>query len=287
LSHPSRFFARDCLGLRVPDEEPAPEDVEPIELNALERHRLAARLAEAHFAGADLASQFHAVAATGALPHGYAGESEFHDAATRVLTIAHDAALHAPGGVRAPLSVVATAGGCRISATLSVVKDTAVLHLRPAALRARDLLRSWLSHLVLCVTGPHEVPRRTVLVGMDKAFAFDALTAAAAQALLESLVALRARATSEPLPLFPESSLAYAEYGLNLDGSKRTDPLKIARERWAGSDFKAGKSEREGAWNALVWRGVADPLGEDFQRLALAVFEPLLRNRVPLSVGPR
>jgi len=56
--------------------------------------------------------------------------------------------------------------------------------------------------------------------------------------------------------------------------SKR-DPLRVARASWEGNDYPKVRGECEDAYFDLCFHNV-DPLDEEFQQTALAVFGPLL-----------
>ena len=50
-----------------------------------------------------------------------------------------------------------------------------------------------------------------------------------------------------------------------------------ARKEWRASAYKSYAESTDPAY-ALAFRGQADPLGEEFQRLASAVFDPLMAH---------
>ena len=280
LVRPAQFFARERLGIQLPYGEPLPDDVEPLETNGLDKYTLSAHLTEAHFDGVSVDTLHPATAATGMLPHGYAGESFFRDT---VLDVQRLTAL-APGPAQEPVPVSVAVGDWQLSGSLRIVTPAGLLSLRPATLKGRDFLRAWISHVVLCAAQPPGVPQRSILIGEKASFEYHKIPAAEATSIFETLLTVFTQLHAAAIPLFPESSLAFADYDLN-PGSRKKSPLSAAEDRWFGSSFGGGKAESADAWNALVWRDVADPLSGAFPQLARDVFGPLLKYRVTLGGG--
>ena len=95
--------------------------------------------------------------------------------------------------------------------------------------------------------------------------------------LLQELLNLHDALHSRPLPLFPKASRAFAEYSLNLSGRLKESPSVKAATVWSGDAFSGG-GEWQDPWNRLVWRDHENPLGEEFQNIAMLVFGPLLKH---------
>ena len=275
LIKPAQFFARERLGIQLPFDDPQPEDVEPLKTTRLDEYRIASQLTAAYFSGVDADTLLPATTGTGALPHGYAGESFFRDTA---LDVERLTAL-APGPAKEPVPVAIGIGEWRITGSLRIATASGLLSIRPASLKGHDFLRAWIAHLALCIAVPSGIEICSFLIGKEDAFTYTRLTPAEATTALQDLLALYATLHATPLPLFPETSLVFAEYSLNIGGRKKKDPLVAAKGRWLDGDWP----ESRDPWNALVWRDAPEPLGEDFAQLALAVFTPLLNHRTPLK----
>ncbi len=281
LTRSSQFFARERLGIHLPFDEPQPEDVEPLEIAGLEKYALSTLLADAQMSGTPDNALLPAITASGALPHGFAGASIFHDTALDVRELTSLAAIYSPGPTQEPVAFSIAIGDWKISGSLRTVTRSGLLAMRPAKLKGHDFLRAWIQHLVLCIVAPAEVNARTVLIGKQDTFEFRAVPPGDAVAHLHALLILAAVPFSKPLPLFPCSSLAFADYKLDQTGRKTRPPIDVASDQWFGSRHTQAEAEDE--WNALVWRDVPDPLNEEFERVALAVFAPLLKHRTKLS----
>lgn len=276
LTESARYFVHHRLRLTLPFEQAAIEDAEPITLDGLSRFRLAGRITGAILDGEDPASLLAPARADGLLPHGYTGDSAFADADATARRLAAAIARHAPGPPLPPQEVTLALGKWTLTARFAPLTGTALVSYRPGRLRARDRLAAWLAHLALCAAAPANLPLRTVSIGADLALSFTAIEPKIARQHLTTLLSLYERAHAEALPLFPEASFGFAEYRLNLSGHLRREAHAVARDRWDGSRYNPFEAECDDAWNALVWRGDRDPLDEEFERLAMEVFAPLL-----------
>ena len=94
--------------------------------------------------------------------------------------------------------------------------------------------------------------------------------------LLAGLLDLYWKGLTRPLKFFPQTAWAYAEAALKQEaGESKQDPIGVARLSWEGNPFSEVPGECEDAYFDLCFRNV-DPLDEEFQQTARAVFEPLL-----------
>lgn len=277
LTQPARFFARTRLTLALPFDQEAVEDSEPIVLDARDRSILTGELVAAEIEKSETGALLPPLRASGFLPHGYAGASAFGETEMEARRLAGLVSKNAPGAMLAPAAFSVVANEWTVHCVLGPFTQSARIHLRTAKIRARDELAAWISHLALCAGGPASHPKRTVVVGTDDVLLLPPLPAEAARQELTRLLGIYQQAHSRPLPLFPESSQTYVNYALNLGGTKSKDPLEAARWTWSGNTNARGILECDDRWNALVWRGHLEPLGAEFERIAMQVFEPLVR----------
>ncbi len=278
LIHPAQFFARERLSLSLPSEVAALEDTEPFSLGGLQKYALKDELTRA-----TSTNQQATARAAGILPSGFAGDSEFANAELVARHLAKQVARFAPGEPLPPANISLIIGDWKLSGTLAPLVPAALIQQRPAKLKAKDLLRAWVSHLLLCASAPPTAPLRTVLIAEDFAFAFATLSTDAATAELTALLALYQRAHSEPLRFFPQTSLLFAKKEIAKPAPDKN--AESAAAEWHGNDFSGG-GECTDEWNALIWRNTAAPLDEDWRTLALAIYRPLLAALAPLETAP-
>jgi exodeoxyribonuclease V gamma subunit len=122
---------------------------------------------------------------------------------------------------------------------------------------------------VLNALAPDEVERTSHWLAEDREVTVPPVREA--EALLQNLLAWYWQGLRRPLPLFPDSSLAYAQ-ALQRQTS---EPLAAARQCWASSDYRRG--EDADAYYQLALRQ-HDPLDSAFAEVAEAVFAPLLTH---------
>jgi exodeoxyribonuclease V gamma subunit len=124
---------------------------------------------------------------------------------------------------------------------------------------------------------PAPLPERSltaILVGTDKVFTASPL--ARAPELLARLLDLYWKGLTTPLKFFPQTAWAYIEAVLKQEaGRSRQDPLGVARAKWEGNPYQQVPGECEDPYFDLCFRN-SQPLDDEFQQTARAVFEPLL-----------
>ncbi|MBU4525063.1 MAG: exodeoxyribonuclease V subunit gamma [Desulfomicrobium sp.] len=140
---------------------------------------------------------------------------------------------------------------------------------RPAKTKSSDMLRLWVRHLAASAAGN---PARSIHIGTDDCF--PAPEASDARNLLEGLLRLYTQGMRAPLPLFPRTSLAFAE--ARFTGRKpkeRPEALMQAMRQWEGGYMV--NPEREDPHLAFLFRD-AEPDWERFADLAEEIYGPIL-----------
>lgn len=263
LVNPAQYFLRGRLGIDLPREDEALSDFEPFDLDGL----AASRLARATFARrlADLAPDdaLRLARAEGLLPHGAMGAAAFARVAEKLEPLVM--AVRASGELRTE-AVAIDLGDCTLIGSVGGLADHERVEWRAGRLGATHRLEAWVRHLAY---------NAAIARGSTRLYALDQKTRYApvedAVEQLRALVALMRAGDDEALPFFPRSACAYAEA---VARDKGGEPLYAARRQWDNSGF--GYAESQDAWFALAFRG-RDPLAEArFEKLALAVYGPLL-----------
>jgi len=270
FAHPARYFARERLGLALPEEFAPLEETEPLSLDGLARYQLGQELTQVALGGAAPAAQLPALRARGTLPHGYCGASEFGTVGREAVTLAARIRAFVSSTALPPQSVDAVLGDWRLTGTLQGLYPEALVRHRAARLKGKDLLSAWLQHLALQLTGA--APRETLLFARDGAWRFAPLDHA--PSILTDLLTLYREGLQTPLPLFPETSHEYARRTLRPRAREKTAPIAAARGQWFGSK-KGARGEVEDAWFRLAFPPDTDPLDARWEEIARRVFQPL------------
>jgi exodeoxyribonuclease V gamma subunit len=273
--HPTRYFLHQRMGLRLEERRPARADKEMFNLEGLERHRIGQELIDLHRRGAAADAWLPVFKAEGRLPQGRVGEVLYREleknAAGFIERLQPLVFGQAPANIEIDLDV----GSARLLGRLEDLYPQGLLRARFARERAKDLLRTWIRHLILCaMTQKGRAPACpvTFLVSLNAIRRFDRVEKPLDR--LAVLVKAYQEGLQAPLPLFPESSLAYVTH-LQSRGKTVAQSLQVARKYWLGDDFRKGESQDP---NYELVFGRTDPIDNRFATLARAVFEPLLEH---------
>jgi exodeoxyribonuclease V gamma subunit len=146
------------------------------------------------------------------------------------------------------------------------------------------LLKTWIYHLIYCHATPSDCKKKSYLICKASAVQFDPVIDPAP--ILDSLLAILRRGLTEPIRFFPKSSFEYAEK-LLIKSASDASALRSAGRKWLGSNFaKNAQGESQDPYYNLCFRHL-DPFDEDFKKLALTIFEPLLAHRREIKIEGR
>ena len=149
LLNPAGWFLSRCLGVMKTEEEYALEDDEPFALESLTAYQLSTGLLEEIRQGKNAEDYLPLAFAGGELPHGHVGEIVFSDQAEGLVELAGRIEKHA-GVPSEPLEVDLSIGEFHLTGWLDQLDDKGLFSYRPTSLKAKDRLRLWVKHLVLC-----------------------------------------------------------------------------------------------------------------------------------------
>ena len=239
VGHPVRAFLAQRLEIRVARDEDVVIDALPIELDGLQRWAIGQRLLEARLRGADATEAIAAERARGSLPPGEIGMAVIGSMAPElraVLTTAERMGLDLHGEHAALDARVSLGDGLTVGGTVAGLAGDVVETVTFSRVSARQRLGSWVRVLLLSAAFP-ERPFSAATVGRARRSASSAATVttvripplgdeprsrrAHALAELETLVDLYVRGMREPLPIFCETSAAYAAGGQGAQAGAR------------------------------------------------------------------
>ncbi|MFI9404810.1 exodeoxyribonuclease V subunit gamma [Nocardia sp. NPDC052316] len=232
VEHPIRAFLWQRLGLRVPEHEEDIADRLPIELDGLAKWELGERLLAARLTGADPAGLRAAEWRRGSLPPFGFGAAVLDEVEHTVDKLVRASQGDYAGAPRAVDVAVDLGNGRRLTGTVPEVRGETLVRTTFSRLAPKHRIAAWVSLLALAVT--EDRSWRAVTTGRGQ-FGRPAwrseITAPdmpAARGILRELVALRDAGLTEPLPIAPGATAAYAERRFR---GADTDEAIVAAER--------------------------------------------------------
>lgn len=156
---------------------------------------------------------------------------------------------------------------CRVSGRITTFAER-IVTFRPATLKGPDMLRLWVLHLAARAVNLNV---RSAHVAKDGIFRAPDVGSAEAANILNDLTRIYVKGMTAPVPLFPRSSLAYAEK--RFAGKDRDTSLAAARMQWDGNMVIS--AEKDDAHLAMVYRD-EEPDWREFAAVTEHVYGPLL-----------
>ncbi|MBI5184571.1 MAG: exodeoxyribonuclease V subunit gamma [Nitrospinae bacterium] len=272
FKNPVKFLLTKRLGIMLENETSDIREKEPFSLNGLDKYHVTAELASKGLAGREIRDLFPLAKASGALPHGIVGDLELERVGEQLEEFI-PAVLQFQGSPLGPLLLDHEITGFRITGRLDNLSTEGLLSYRFTKTKPRDRLTAWVRHLALNLAAPEGCPEKSVFVGEDSVLKF--IPVEDPKGILEKLLHVYWEGLCGPAPFFPKSSFAYAESILR-KGWSEEKALEKAEAEWFGGEFQASPESCDPYLDLCFRR--TNPLGQEFRRLALEIFGPLLEH---------
>ena len=268
--NPVEYFLRNRLQAGLPEEAAVVEGREPFSLDGLRRYEVMQRLLHDRLKSSSTAQYKDLLRAEGVLPHGMPGEivlqAMVHNIDTYIPFIRD--IVGEQGIIKQDIAV--SLDGFTITGMIDTTADGGFLRFRPADIKASDLMRAWISHILLQVFRPGAVVQSRHM-GKKRQALFAPV--ADPEAVLTGLLNVYWQGLSMPMHFFPETSYAYAKALSKTSGSE-DKALDAAVNAWTGRDGFSQAEKDNGAY-LICFKG-ASVLDAEFADLALKIFSPLL-----------
>lgn len=242
--NPAKFYCVQALGLRIPSDHEELDDVEPLEVDALNRTILQQRMLDRHLDGhGDREREMSLAIATGELPSGALARA-WHTKLRGDL----DRFLDRVGRsvFKEPITIDCAGDGWRLTGRIDGIVDGGRRQMRAATLKHKDLVRAWITHVALCA---QRAGQETTLIGTDDTVLFKPVLNPTA--MLDFLIGEYANALVAPLPFFLAAS---EKYHRTLRSTRsKGDPLHDADNAYEGNEYSKG--DGTDPYVALCWRG--------------------------------
>ncbi|MXY90736.1 MAG: exodeoxyribonuclease V subunit gamma [Gammaproteobacteria bacterium] len=280
FTNPARGFLRERFGIRLGEEEKAIEEVEPLQLDGLQRWGLREEILNRTDAGRERRAAPESVRslllANGSLPYGSFGALACDEAFEAANELRQLLAPHAETLAAEPVPFRLEIGDFRLTGAIPHVGRERMVWWRNGKQNPGDLVQIRLRQLAWVAAGNSPLPMTAIWLGKQEEFA-------APRPQTESIIHwLEAwwRGLSQPLRFFPESSVAYARELKEGKGGAES-AMSMARNTWQGDSWGSAPAERDKLHNRLVWDlgEDEDPLDEDFAGLAELLLSPMFGEK--------
>lgn len=272
FTNPAKFLIERRLEIYLEETSPVSDDREAFTLEGIEKYHMEQRLFQNCISGFDLRDSLPVYRAMGRLPCGNVGEFYYRESGVNVEDFV--------GRIDdfkknlSPIQVSLDVSDFKITGVLDNIFEFGLVNIRYANRKSKDLLKSWIYHLVLCLSDEQNYPKKSHLVCKDETWEFDPVRES--KDILENLLALYWQGLSKPIHFFPETSLDYSQRTLMKNENRRT-ALNYSRKKWIGAYYKGGWSESDNPYYKLCF-SKTDPFDKEFRKIAEKVFAPLLKH---------
>jgi len=269
LAHPVAYFFKYRLHIFL-QEQPSNEDEETFALDDLQVWQLKDRLAGDWIAG--LSTSHEALRAEGLLPHGIFAAAAFNKVQEQSEGLLDQLADYQNISSEPRHIALRLAEGQTLNGQVSYLPGKGLLHYSPSSLKGKALLGLWVEHLALCAAGVLQEDEFSVLISRDESIRFRPFEAVAAMRQLQIYVNLYQQGMQRPLPIFPESTYAFAKASDDEAG------LKAAFSKWNDSSFLIVRGEECDPYVQLALRGCTGaPLNDiEFRDLSKQLYSVAL-----------
>ncbi len=270
---PAAEFLSTRLDIRFTRAEDSLENTEPFEVDNLHNWQLKQAVYGFIEKGDTKALIKDKLKARGELPAGVAGDSIL-DAVFDTTSSLDLRASKYKNRETTKREVDIDLGDFRLTGYLEGVGQNGLFDAWVGGLRAKDLVRTWIRHVVLCRLAPSDVALKSVLVCEPFTAKFSPVENPGA--LLQDLLDMRWQGLATPLVWFPDAALAWLNSELAVIGTK--DAPRWHRRKTAESELKKIAP-------SVLWRGHENPFGEDFKSTSRRVLMPLFEHVKFLTSG--
>ena len=280
FSHPCRYLLLNRVGIAPIEEVPVLETSEPFTLKGLNQYNLGNEILEYLLKNRDCNELYQIAKAKGILPHGSPGETSFAQLIYDLQSFRKKVSVLLTGQESRQLQVCLTIGDYTLTGLLENVRADGMIQYRYAKMKPKDVIRSWINHLVLNCQDDYAAPGN----GMHTFYAakegiFRYAPPADSVLILEELLDLYWQGLTGPLYFFPRASFAFAQE--TYKGKKEQDALRKALFEWEGNAFNQ-IGEKNDTYNLICCKKIdlSDPL---FKEQAKKVFLPALEHQEKIA----
>ncbi len=270
-TYPAKHLLRTRLGIYLEEEDEILKDNEPFDISGLNKYNIGDELCRHIIEGGNADDLYNKFRASGLLPHGGPGKSEFTKMIPAAQNFASIVRNFTKSGKPCKVELKLDVSGHTIAGILENVFPDMMLSFRYADTKAKDRLKAWICHVFLNAS----IPKKSMLICKDAVWEMEPVKGAE---ILEELIDIFLKGMNGLIPFFPDTSLEYSETYFK---KGHIQALKQAGKEWAGSDYISG--EGNDPYNYLCYKST-NPLNRDFADISLKIFGPILEFQKKMDI---
>ena len=267
FAHPARFLLCERMRVRLELEEEELESREPFALDGLESWQLRQELLQARLSQFSDEGMKPLIEATGMLPQGHLGDAWYQQESAQVDEFMQKLAPNLPMGEQIDVPIALQVDNFYLNGQLHDVSEQGLLRYRLAKKKGKDLISSWIDHLLLNILRPQGVTLETRLVLQDAEIVF--LPVTGPTQILSDLLKLYWQGCHQPLKFFDKTSFAFAAASL---GDKPEKAFENATKSWAPQG-QFVMAEQDDPYYQLLYP--QPPVDKEMGEIAMQVYHPI------------
>jgi exodeoxyribonuclease V gamma subunit len=270
LVNPSEWVIKKRLGLSLTLRSDEYIEEELFKLDGLDLYRLNSGIMKALIRGDDKEDFFRFVKASGVLPHGNSGIVTYNSSFSQVKKF-YDKFSHLLHNKSPDREITISINDITISGVVDNIYDGRCIFFRYASETSLDILTSWITHLLLLSSG--NFFGNTILLSKNGGKVWGEINNS--REILSKLLDIYREGVRKPIPLFPRSSLQYAEtFYSTKKGEPGAEALKKARESFDNKNFT---HDSDNPYVKLFF-GESYILAGTFIDITMKVYSPIFEN---------
>ena len=281
FSYPARYLLVKRIGIASIEENQRHNTSEPFAIKGLDRYTLENEILLQLMEELDIDKLYQAKRAEGLLPHGKMGKIHFDQMVSTVQSFKRTLDTLFSQNELGQQNINLELNDFKISGRLDNLMETGMVQYRYAKIKAQDVIRAWISHLVFNKINNQEKPgseMNTFLAGKDKIYKYIPVSENSSH--LVQLLNLYWQGLSEPLHFFPRTSYVFAQEIYK--GRGEEEALLKAKKEWEGDAFYT-IAEKNDPYNSLCFKDM-ELADTSFMDQAKKIFLPVLENQTRYTV---
>ncbi|MBU3949315.1 MAG: exodeoxyribonuclease V subunit gamma [Proteobacteria bacterium] len=274
FANPAKYLLQKRFGIYFEENKSALLDKEIFDLTGLDNYLIDQNLLADMQAGKSLDFCLSTYKAQGIIPHERVGNILLNESSINANIFINKIDAVKEGKTLSSLELDITINGFSLTGRLTNCYDNGIISFRYAAMKSKDIIKSWLYHLALCSNFNFSMQLNSFLICMDKEIRFK--HASNSREILAALLNLYWKGLLSPLRFFPDLSYEYVKQVYNGNKDPK-DAIRDVCDKWSGGYNRMISED-------LYYKkcfGKTDPddiFNDSFIKISESVFIPLFEH---------